>query len=366
MRSRTWAVGMLVVMVAITAGCGGGPDTDNTTAQFGTLEGTVDLAGSSPDDYDLFLDGTPTGTPLGADGSFVLLDVPTGEHAVDVISNDGLESGRATVIVERGRRAQIPNPIIIRSAGQICGMVVKRENGVVEPLPGVQVIARSDLIWILTDDGARLEPSDAPAGPLIYPPPPGVTYSAFTDEDGSYRMKGVRPGPYFVMVVVPGLTRGQAYVVVRPYRTAVADFVLVPVVPPPVGTVTGTVRGESSAGDEMPLAGASVTIVYENGWRPPVPAEPVPVIGSAANELAAGGGPLAPPDIIWRVFRTLTDNNGQYRLTVPARAAYMTVWARHYAPQRRSITVPAGEVIIEDFLLRAADETLPPGPPTPD
>ncbi len=155
-------------------------------------------------------------------------------------------------------------------------------------------------------------------------------------------MRGVRPGPYFVVVVVPGLTTGQAYVIVRPYHTAVADFVLVPLVQP-VGTVTGTVYGESSAGNRIPLVAAHVTIICDNNWRPPPPIDAISVIGSPAGDVPPDPDNIVPPDIVWQVFHTLTDRRGNYRLTVPSGPAAMVVWKRHYELQKRRIKVPVYE-----------------------
>ncbi len=364
MMHRFWVVA-IVALALVLAGCGGGGGPEApATSETGTVAGTVDLAGNSADDYAVLVDGIPAEADVGPNGSFEVSGVPEGEHAIDVVRNDGLESGRATVVVEVGQQSQIADEILLRPAGQICGIVVKIENGTVEPLAGVQVIARSDLIWIQTDEGVHLGPADGPNDvPLIYPPPPGVTYSAFTDESGSYCMKGVRPGPYLVVVAVPGLTLGRAYVFVRPYHTTVADFQLRPITPPPVGTVMGTVRGAGPSGEVHPLVGALVTI-FCNNWQPVPPIDPAPVIGAAAGELPPGTDTVMPPEVVWEAFRTLTNREGRYWLTVPSGPAVMAVWKRFYAPQKREIQVPNGGTIIENFLLRMIDNITPP--PVPD
>jgi len=364
MMHRFWVVA-IVALALVLAGCGGGGGPEApATSETRTVAGTVDLAGNSADDYAVLVDGIPAEADVGPNGSFEVSGVPEGEHAIDVVRNDGLESGRATVVVEVGQQSQIADEILLRPAGQICGIVVKIENGTVEPLAGVQVIARSDLIWIQTDEGVHLGPADGPNDvPLIYPPPPGVTYSAFTDESGSYCMKGVRPGPYLVVVAVPGLTLGRAYVFVRPYHTTVADFQLRPITPPPVGTVMGTVRGAGPSGEVHPLVGALVTI-FCNNWQPVTPIDPAPVIGAAAGELPPGTDTVVPPEIVWEAFRTLTNREGRYWLTVPSGPAVMAVWKRFYAPQKREIQVPNGGTIIENFLLRMIDNITPP--PVPD
>jgi len=364
LKRNMWVAGAAILFVALLAGCGGGGGPEApATSETGTVGGSIDLAGGSPDDYAVLVDGIPAEAEIDPGGSFEVSGVPDGEHAIDVVRNDGLESGRATVVVEVGQQAQISDEITLRPAGQICGIVVKIENGMVEPLVGVQVIARSDLVWIQTDDGVRLGPADGPDdAPLVYPPPPGVTYSAFTDESGSYCMKGVRPGPYLVVVAVPGLTVGRAYVFVRSYHTAIADFQLRPIVHPPVGTVMGTVRGAGPSGEAHPLVGALVTI-FCNNWRPVPPIDDAPVIG-AAGELPTGTDTVVPPDIIWKAFRTLTNREGRYWLTVPSGAAAIAVWKRFYAPQKREIQVPNGGTIIENFLLQMIDNITPP--PAPD
>ena len=364
LKRNMWVAGAAILFVALLAGCGGGGGPEApATSETGTVGGSVDLAGNPADDYAVLVDGIPTEAEIDPGGSFEVSGVPEGEHAIDVVRNDGLESGRATVVVAAGQRAQISDQILLWPAGQICGIVVKIENGIVEPLAGVQVVARSDLVWIQTEDGVRLGPAEGPDdAPLVYPPPPGVTYSAFTNESGSYCMKGVRPGPYLVVVAVPGLTLGRAYVFVRPYHTAVADFQLRPVTPPPVGTVMGTVRGAGPNGAVHPLVGALVTI-FCNNWQPVPPIDPAPVIGAGAGELPPGTDTVVPPEIVWKAFRTLTNREGRYWLTVPSGPAVMAVWKRFYAPQKREMQVPNGGTIIENFLLRLLDNiTLPPAP----
>ena len=370
MRRRLWAVGIAALALVVVAGCGGGGgEGSGAIAPAGGVSGTVDLAGSSADDYELLLDGAPVDAAIDPDGSFELSGVPEGEWAVDVVHKDGMASGRAAVVVQPGQSVEIPNPIVIEAAGQICGIVSLLEDGVLTPVRDAHVIARSDLAWILTDDGARLGPADAPDGPLVYPPPPGVTYHAFTGEDGSYCMRGVRPGSYLVVVALIGVTGNQAYVFVRPGHTAVADFVLRPLVPPVVGVVAGTVYGKApvnSTSDvaRIPLPGALVTVWCDNYWQPPTPAEPAPIIGTIEGDVPPDADSVTPPDIVWSAVRTRTDEDGRYRLKVPAGPALMTVWKRHYEPQRRRIRVPANDTIIENFFLRLMDDIVPL--PVPD
>jgi len=290
---------------------------------------------------------------------------------IDVVRRDGFQAGRAVADVEPGENTEVP-PIELVGSGQIAGIVSKRGESGLEPLANVEVVARGDMVVIMADGTATLAPEGETGDvPLIYPPPPAQTYSAFTDESGSYVMKGVQAGMYLVSVAVPGFVPGQAFVSVEPGHTTAVDFILVPAIEPGVGTVKGTVTGETSADDSTPkpLEGAVVTVVMNGeGWEPPEPGEPepMPVIGSRAVAAQADAGTsIVPPDTIWRRFRTLTDQSGQYSLNVPSGYGRIAVWCEGYVPVREGLTIKPLETVVKDFLLEALEIT-PVEPPNPE
>jgi len=385
-RHVAWAAFAAAVLVlAILAGCGGSGGSGGFTGpRAATLHGRVNLGGNPPANYQVLLDGQPVNVPIAPDGSFTITGVPPGEHVVDIVRDDGMEGGRAPFVAEPGQPITIPEPIDLEGAGQIVGFVVKQDSpgGVETPLAGVEVTARSDVMWIMNGGTATLAPAraaqepgtteppiteppiDPPIEPpIIYPPPPAVSYTAVTGDDGRYEMIGVKPGGYLVTVAVPGFQAGAAYVWVSANRTTAYDFVLLPVVEPGVGTVEGTVTGEvEGGGSPVALKGAEVVVNFPyGGWQP----TPVPLAVELAGARQANVGvdlsvPVMPPDIIYREFRTLTNADGKYSLNVPTGYGQIFVWALNYEPAYQELKVEDGVTITQDFLLRLWQTTIPP------
>lgn len=372
------AVVLGLALFLALVGCGGGGGGGGSSgggsggaAQAGTLQASVNLAGRSPFSLAIEIDGKPVNVAVGDDGSFTISGLPAGEHVVDVIADGGFAAGRSTFTITPGAEVVLP-PIDLIGAGQIAGLVSKKTSAGLEPLPGVEVVARGDVIVILDGGSAVLAPEGgSPSQPLIYPPPPGVSYSAFTDETGSYVMKGVQPGNYFVTVVVPGLTPGYAYVTVRAGRTTPCDFILEPAIEPGIGTVKGTVVEDvgNLAVVPAPIAGAEVIIIMDTGPQPvPLPPESPPPAPPSLDAAQAGGGDspydgAVPPPIWWGRYRTVTDANGQYSINVPSGRGAMWVWAEGYEPGYSELTVYPNETTVKDFALRRLE--LPPQPPPP-
>lgn len=361
-------VGLIVFLAAGCGGGGGGGSSNDGglggSSQAGTLQASVDLSGWSPSSLQILIDGKPVEAAVGDDGSFTVAGLPPGEHVVDVIADGGFVAGRSTFVITPGQTTEIP-PIDLRGAGQIAGLVSKKTSAGLEPLPGVEVVARGDVVVILGNDGPTLAPEDGGAGqPLIYPPPPGVTYSAFTDESGSYVMKGVQPGSYFVTVVVPGLTPGYAYVTVQAGHTTPCDFILEPAIEPGIGTVRGTVVEAVSDPTVVPtpIAGAEVVVMMdERIVLVPGPEPSQPADGDLPDDV-----PMPPP-IWWNTYRTLTDRNGEYSLNVPSGYGKIFVWAEGYEPAFDRLTVYPGQTTVKDFALKRLElPPLPPGPWPPE
>ena len=361
MRQAWRALGLVAAgALLVLAGCSGSGGTTHT--QGGVVRGTVNLGGASPASLNVLVDGRPVNVHIGSNGAFAVPGLPAGEHVVDVVSDDGMNAGRATVVADDGSTVDIEDPIDLEGAGQIAGFVVKQIDGAEEPLAKVEVVARGGLVWIMTGGGQTLtKEGSTDAQPLIYPPPEGEgeeTYSAFTGDDGSYLMKGVKPGSYLVAVTVPGLTVGEAWVYVDANRTAVADLQLREAIEPGVGTIEGTVTGQPASGDPVALEGAVVSLSYPDGGYEP--ASTAPAILGTAQAGDPGQGDVMPPDIIWEEFRTLTDQAGHYSLNVPSGYASVSAWADGYSWEGADVTIQPRETLTQDFLLTFWEDVVEP------
>jgi hypothetical protein len=364
-----------LVLLTLAAGCGGGGGGSTTTgggtsASVGTLSAKVTTAGVAVSTLQVSVDGQPVTAPIAADGSFTVPGLPPGDHVVDVVENGGMMAGRATFTITGGGTATLPVPIPLTGSGLITGMVTTQAGtGPSTPMAGVEVDARGGLTPMMGAGGSTTvgSPTD-PTAPLIYPPPPLLTYTAITAADGTYKMTGVASGPYLVSVVVPGFKPAYAWVFVTADATVTADFVLEAVVTPGIGTVSGTVTGSKTDGTTAPLEGATVIIAMGTAWIPPAP-QPMPMMSLGASAVATPIMP--PPDIAVKVFRTLTDASGHYSLNVPAGAGKAIAWAQGYVPNNQAITVTADATLPLDFLLKELTNVppmpppVPPGPPAP-
>jgi len=347
-------------LVAYVIGCGGSSATTAPSNKTGTASAKIVTTEGQATDYKVKLDGVEVSVPIGSDGSFTIPGIPPGSHVLDVIGPDGMHGGRAEFVIDPGEVKELP-PIPVEPCGQIAGMVMKRDGDTLTPLAGVEVVARSDLIWIMAGDGKTTVGSTDPSGGtgLVFPPPEGKSYSAFTDSNGSYVMPAVKPGSYLVTVVVPGLVPGEQFVSVEPGKTAVADFELEEAVEPGVGTVEGTVYGLDEKGENpTPLEGALVQVSVGTPWRPPRPEPPIIVPlevklpGVTPAEADDGSGlEVMPPDLWWQVFSTLTDANGHYSLNVPAGRATITANAWGYTMARQSLVIARNTTTTVDLKL---------------
>lgn len=381
MKLPFWAVLIAGLALGLVAGCGGGgggggtSGSGGTTSQASVLTASVNLNGTNPSNLQVVLDGQPVDATISSDGAFSLQGVPSGSHVLDVVTRDGLRAGRAICDVQSGTPTTVP-PISLTGTGEIAGTVQKKDaDGTLEPLANVEVVARGNMAIMMRNGQETLAPEgDTSTTTLVWPPPPAVSYSAFTDDTGAYTMKGVAAGNYLVAVLVPGMTARQAFVSVEDGQTTTCDFTLSPIVEPGVGTVKGTVQGETSTTNATPnpIAGAVVRVIMSGaGWEPPASStttQSVAVVGSAATAAAASGSGststgIAPAPILLHEFRTLTDAKGQYSLNVPAGEGKIVVWAPGYEPTTADLTLKAGDVAVKDFVLKILD-IVPPSPPT--
>jgi len=358
----------LVSLVPLVVGCGGsstGGGNPPPQPAGNTITGKVEAAGGGAG-YDVLLDGQLVPGAMRPDGSYVIEGVPPGEHRVAVIDRGGMSGGYTTVVVVDGEDVEAPE-IVPALGGQIVGMVTVQEEGALRALPGVKVTAvPNDLVVIMS------RPADGGVTPSIYPPPPLPEFSAFTEEDGSYRIRAVPEGEYTVTVAVPGYTQGWQWVWVEAGRTAVADFRLRPAVDPGVGTVQGQVLGVTDDKGVAPIEGAMVTIYCDMPWEPigpplgPDGREPGTVPGDDDPDGVVIGpepGPDLPPPWFYGLS-TLTDSEGRYSLNAPAGYASIDVWADGFEPSWDEIVIEADQVLTRNFRLQQWEWEEPP-PPEP-
>lgn len=368
---RTVGIGLVLVLlcaVPFVAGCGGSAGGNPPTLpQGGTITGSVGAAGGGTE-YDVLLNGQVVPGAMQADGTFVIEGVPPGEHRVAIIERNGMGGGYTTVVVNDGEETEVPE-IIPTLGGQIVGMVTVEDGEGLRALAGVKVTAvPNDMVIIMS------RPADGDTEPTIYPPPPLPEFSAFSEEDGSYRIRAVPQGEYTVTVAAPGYTEGWQWVWVEAGYTAVADFRLRPYIDPGVGTVEGQVLGVTDDKATVPIEGAMVTVYCDVPWEPIGPpiyredGEPGTVPGVGGDGAAGDDGVIFPeptPDMPPPWFyglSALTDADGRYRLQVPAGYGSIEVWADGFEGAWEEIVIEADQVLTKNFLLQQWTWEEPPFP----
>ncbi len=367
-RYKLWAVAGVVTVLAVLAGCGGGGGGStttggDTTSSVGTLSAQVSLAGVSASSLTVEVDGQPVTAPINPDGSFTVQGLAPGDHVVDVVADGGMQAGRATFTITAGGTASIASPIPLSGSGVITGTVTEQSgSGPSTPAVGVEVTAVGGLSPLMSPDGSTTVGSATdPTSPIIFPPPPGLSYSAITGDDGVYKMDGVAAGWYLVGAMVPGYQPAYAWVLVTNGSTVKVDLALNQVIMPGIGTVQGTVTGAMTNGTQAPIEGATVTIAMGTAWVPPAP-PPVPMMSVGTTQTTPTIMP--PPDVQMNVFRTLTDSAGHYSLNVPAGTGKGMAWAQGYAPNSQALTLTAGGTVLLNFLLSEITN-VPPAPAPP-
>jgi hypothetical protein len=140
------------------------------------------------------------GTPLAAD---VVATATTDETGACVVEVAGASSGRVVAraagrtSAERAFTAQTTEEVVLRLAAglAIAGRVVDVAG---TPLPGVDLSCAHEALPRATD------------GPPLPPRPGRETASARSDEEGAFRLAGLSPGRYRVVVESGGWTLDQA------------------------------------------------------------------------------------------------------------------------------------------------------------
>lgn len=356
-------VGLLAVLVA---GCGGGGSSAPNPTDTGSLSGQLNGV-ANPASFQILVDGSPTSVTPAADGSFVIPNLPAGEHVVTFVGGSGMSGAHVSCNVVAGGTTDIGDVVPVQG-GQIVGLVTaKASDGTLSPLVGVEVLADSNPpVYIMPQQ-------DNTTPPVVVPPGDGdaITLSAITDANGSYTIPAVPEGAYVVTVNVPGRMQGSAWVYVTAGMTAVADFQLEEAIDPGVGTVQGTILGVtqpgavpvdgSTGGVAEPLEGALVSIYSDQPWVSPTPPDPIPLPApakrGAAMILQQATG-FMPPIYEFQEFSTLTDAAGHYSLNVPSGYVSISVWKDGYDGAGERFALHAGEVVTKDYTLNS----WPPAP----
>ncbi|MGD9495389.1 MAG: carboxypeptidase regulatory-like domain-containing protein [Armatimonadota bacterium] len=361
MGARICLAALASLVVVGLVGCGGGGASPPPGSDASVIEGRVSVAGDAGG-YDLLLDGQPVPGALRPDGSYAIEGVAPGRHRVAAVSRDGMTGGYATVEVPPGTRTRAPE-IVPELGGQIVGIVTVRDEQGLRALAGVEVTAQPAVVLAVDEDDSS---------PDVWPPiEDPLTFTTFTDENGSYLLRAVPGGEYVVTVAAPEMMENWQWVWVEAGRTAVADFELRPQIQPGVGTVQGQVVGVR-AGASEPLVGARVTVSTQTPWEPegPVgmPARPAQDDGGEEGEGGGSEPGLPDPDLIvppwFDSFSTLTGPDGSYVLNVPAGYATIEVYMPGWEPAWEEIAIRAGETLEKSFRLQPW-EIEPPQPPVP-
>ncbi len=286
------------------------------------------------------VDGVRTrGTVTGS--RFSLGRVPSGSHTISFVQAGTNTGAHVAVKVKSGGTSRLGS-IALEPGGQITGIVSKisTENGVPEPIAGVEVIARAD--GKVPPDGGGGDPGNRGK----FAP---VELKAVTDDSGTYALRGVSPGGYTVSVVVPGLDAGVEYVYVEVGRTAVADFQLREHIEDGVGTVFGRVTNA----DGEPLEGAYVSV-----WTDDIIYYAPAISPISIAHARALGRAIRPSQIPRGQFNTLTDEQGEYRLNLPTGHLYFSVWLEGYAPVSQELTLHPREKL--EINLKLERDVVPP------
>ena len=297
-------------------------------------------------------------------GSYTIAGLPAGDYLV-TISNDGYQPASLTLTVNSG--ATTPGdvalqPISPEETGSVEGTAyLKAENGDLTPISGVMV--RLVSMAVVPMDVPPLPPTaidESGTAVNLYPEPWPIPfprdYYAFTGDDGKYRIDGVLPGDYMAVAIRPGLEIDSHPVTVTAKTVSQVDFTLV-LFTPKFGVIEGTVTNSET---KQPIAGAEVGAI----WGPmPLGAE--------------SKGAIVMPIDDGTIMSCVTDEQGHYKLIVPAEVTAIYAWAEGFEWKEVAVTVVPDSTITADIQLTPYEQpplppppgdggggTVPPGPPT--
>ena len=359
----SWLPLMLITIAPglafIAFGCGGGGGGATTYSVSGRIatEGMV----SDPSSIVVGVEGTTITAHPNPDGTFTLQGVPAGNLWVYAISPDGAVAGRVEVEVNGDQPEIDVGTLPLWPAGQIAGLVTA---------PGVegQPVPVAEVSMTATGEPAPILPPEPPLPPTDPgieggrqdgTTPPVLEFHAVTDVDGSYLIKGVPGGTYTVRAEKDGYAPQEIVIYVEPGRTAVADFVLSPPVPPG-GRIVGTVTGVTPTGEQTPLAGALVIAVSSDtpmveveDWTKSLERTDSAAALSIVQSGVPDGMPWPWPDPpAGIVAATRTDETGHYVLDMPEGCYTVVAYAEAYkVGVQWGVWVTGGQDTPVDFVL---------------
>ncbi|MEI6500570.1 MAG: carboxypeptidase-like regulatory domain-containing protein [Armatimonadota bacterium] len=348
---------ILALLALALGGCGGsGGGTNHTGDQSGSAQGR--LAAPNASDYSLSVDGQTLDQKPDAQGNFTIPSLPPGNHSLAIVGGGGFSGAHVGFVVEPGGTADLGD-IVAQPGGQIVGIVSKRdEAGNLTALEGVEVIADPQPIYYYMNGQPTTAKASRDADSL--------QLRAVTDANGSYVIPAVPTGSYVVTVNVPGLVQGVVWTYVSPAATAPADFQLLEAIEAGVGVVTGTILGVNANSERAPLEGATVCLTTDGTWTPEQPTDPVPLPVEALTKalVPSQATGCMPPLYDFNQFTTLTDAQGQYKISVPSGHLTLSVWSEGYNGAWDSFSLKPDQALTRDYKLEAWSQEEPPAPGT--
>lgn len=253
------------------------------------------------------------------DGSYQIRGVAPG-HYVVAVTHPQFQSAQQEVDVEVGQTTAADfslQPLELQEWGNVEGTVTDSDRN---PLGHVRVElfpfafkGRPDSPALQLPDFNRLDPAFVPLrrGELV----------AYTDEQGHYALRGIRPAFYRIIAAKRGYDLGEQEVEVKAGETLTVDFVLTS----RLVEVTGTVFGVQKDGSKVPLEKARVFV-----------AECPPLVRPAAGRMEA-----ASEDSSWPGGRVaaLTDAEGKFRVQVTPGPTLLLVHKEGFHPARQFVIV---------------------------
>lgn len=329
--SKRFVLGLaLFIILVISVSCGGGkrsssitpppPNTNNQTnnnttdttggidpitKQIATQAGQVggfirDAAGNPVVGIEVMLDQDPISAQTAADGSFLILEATPGAHQLR-IGKDGYEVETFDVTVNTGTPTNVD---------LVSGLGLKYISELGGGPTGVLRGKTTDLAENPVPDVGILVFNEA-----------GYFRFTHSNAEGGYVFEGLPAGQYAVLAFKPGFKIFFGHTAVEAGQTTVFNIRLEPF--SEFGSVAGIVTDE----EERPLPLTAVFLMYRK---------------------EGGNNPN---------FATFTDEKGHYLFEkVPAGPAEMTAFKPGFYPEHRSIIVPAGQTLVQNFRLRRFQE----------
>ena len=282
-------------------------------------------------------------------GSYTISGLPAGEYLV-TISKDGYESTSLDRTVSAGSTTTgdvALQPVASGELGSVEGTAyTQTDGGELAPVAGVIVrLVSTDVILMDVPPLPVTATGEGGGTVTIYPDPWPIPYPrdyyAYTGEDGKYRIDGVLPGEYTAVAMRPGFEMDSHPVTIVANAVATVDFTLVLFVQK-LGTIEGTV---TSSETHQPIAGAEV---YAS-WGP------MPM-GAESN------GAVVMPIDDGTIMYCITDDQGHYKLVVPAEVTAVDAWAEGFEFQEVPVTVIVDSTVTADIELVPASDIVPPPP----